>query len=171
MDWCFVSACVYVPMSTSSSENTDLQPAWWKKFAAQITKKATMGSVFFFLFFFLLAFPIYKEILQSIQVHLYKPRLARKGQVRSNAVSWCLTLVSFKMIICNILDCTNTGCFTQGHTAGSLPQKQVLELKEITKPTFLPSGRCAFRGHRWREMLEVSTLSVSPCAGLFVNTT
>lgn len=154
-------------MSTSPSENTDLQPIWWKNFVAQIAKQESNNGKckIIFSFFFLLAFLFRKEIPQSALMHLYKRKLARKAHVKSNAVSCCLKLASFIMVICNILDCTNMGCFTQSHAAVSPPRRQVLELKEITKPTLLPSCRCDFRGHSWREKLEVSVLSVSPPQG------
>lgn len=80
-------------------------------------------------------------------------------------------LFLFLMVLCNILDCMDAGCFTVvAHAAIFLPQRQILELKEITNPALLLYFRCSFRGHRWRRKLEVSMISAPASTGLRVST-
>lgn len=81
------------------------------------------------------------------------------------------SLFLFLMVLCNTLDCMNTGCFTVAAHAAIFPsQRQILELKEITNPALLLYFRCSFKGHRRRTKLEVSMISAPASTGLRVST-
>lgn len=79
-------------------------------------------------------------------------------------------LFLFLLVLCSILGCMNTVCFTQAHAANFLPQRHVLELKEITNAARFLYWRYAFKGHRWRRKLEVSVLSAPASTGLPAST-
>lgn len=160
-------------MSTSSSENTDLQPIWWKNFVAQITKPASnngkCNTIFFSLFFFWHFWFIKKFSSQSKCICT---NLSWQGKHRLKATQW---VAVWSLLHSGWLFAIHWIVRVQGvsHRAMlwsiSLNGKFWSSTKSQTQ-LFSLLADVLLGGRRWREKLEVSVLSVSPSTGLTAST-